>query len=275
MDINKIYKYYKRVNSLRKTASKFKISRTKLTSLLNKNGLVINKSNREKYDIDLNYFKVIDTEEKAYWLGFIFADGYVDEKSYTVAIELKRSDKKQLYKLKKSIKSEHNVKDRVDKNTSYFRFCNKNIVDDLTQYGLGKPKSLNLKFPNNIPDSMKVDFIRGYFDGDGSLYTLGKRNVGVGIIGTKELLDSFKDILSSINNYKNLKIRPSVKSKPEYNVYRLETTNVGDSMKLVNLLYNKCNIYLDRKYEKYLSIQERTSTTTIDQPKLVKNKVMV
>lgn len=271
MDLEKIYEYYKQVNSLRKTAKHFNINREKLTTLLKNNNYCINEPTKDYYTFDSNYFNKINTSKKAYWLGFIYADGCLN-KHNTLSIELKSSDKNHIVKFKKDIKSTHQLFKRKDKDTYYIRINNKEMAETLYDKGITPNKSFTLTFPTNIDDNFKIDFIRGYFDGDGSIYNVGKKSAGIGIIGTKEFLQGIQFYFNSFLKLKNLKLRPSRKSEPDYNVYRLETTNLSDTLQIADLLYNNCNIYLERKYKKYKSIKDGTSTTTIDQSTLQKYK---
>lgn len=263
MEIEKIYNHYKECNSLRKTAKQFCISRSYLTKLFNDNNYKINESTKNKHQLNKSFFDVIDSASKAYWLGFIFADGYVSNNN-SLRIELKIEDEKHLCKFIKSINSDYVVKYRKDKPTCYLSINNLQLCNDLRKYGLHQNKSLTTLFPNVLLNNKYIiDFIRGYFDGDGSLYNIGSKSAGTGIIGTKEFLEGIKLVIDNHIKLTNHKIRPSKKSKPEYNVYRLETTNLTDTLRFSYLLYNNCKIYLDRKYHKYISIKEGSSTTTM------------
>ena len=141
-----MYCYYKECNSLRKTASKYKINREVLTKEFRVNGLVINESTRNKHELNENFFEDIDTEEKAYWLGFIYADGYIGETN-SMRIELKLDDKEHLNKLIKAIEGTYTVKDRADKNTCYLNVNNKKLASDLRAVGLYANKSMTITFP--------------------------------------------------------------------------------------------------------------------------------
>lgn len=264
MNIENIYNYYKECNSLRKTADHFHIGRSNLTKLFNDNNYKINKSTKNTYNLNASFFEKIDSASKAYWLGFIYADGYISDIN-RLRIELKIEDKDHLSKFLKTLNSNYTVKNRKDKPTCYISISNLKLCNDLRKYGLHQNKSTDLKFPDQLLKSKYViDFIRGYFDGDGSLYLVGKKSAGTGIIGTKEFLEQIKLIIDKHVALRNHKLRPSKKkSDPDYNVYRLETTNLTDTLRLMYLLYNNCKIYLDRKYTKYLFIKEGSSTTTM------------
>lgn len=263
MDIQKIYNYYKECNSLRKTAKQFNISRARLTLLFNENKLIINQSTKNRHTLNDSFFDKIDSQSKAYWLGFIYADGYVSNNN-TLRIELKLEDISHLNKFIKSLNSTYQVKFRKDKPTCYVSINNIKLCSALRQYGLHQNKSLTTIFPEElINNKFIIDFIRGYFDGDGSLYYIGKTSAGTGIVGTKEFLETIKSSIDKLCKLNNHKIRPVTKNRPNHNVYRLETTNLSDTLRLIILLYNNSKIHLDRKYLKYISIKEGTSTTTM------------
>ncbi len=83
-----------------------------IRDILVKNGVEMrsNKQNSRKYSVNDDYFSIIDTEEKAYWLGFIFADGYISNKNgKRVGITLKSSDRDHIIKFAKAISATYPV----------------------------------------------------------------------------------------------------------------------------------------------------------------------
>ena len=136
--------------------------------------------------MNYNYFDTIDTEEKAYWLGFLFADGNLSVPSYTtkegkikngrykISLELKAEDIEHLKKFAKAIDYEKEIKtvkcSGYDDTTKRCRlmFNNKHMWNTLNNLGCTPRKSLTLQFPN-ISEKLEIPFIRGYFDGDGCL----------------------------------------------------------------------------------------------------------
>lgn len=121
-------------------------------------GIEITNNNRYKSKkVDQNFFEVIDTEEKAYWLGFIYADGCVSKTSNQdkFEIKLKRTDLDHIEKLKKSLQSEHKICFGVtDNEFGRCEYCSLNInnqklVDDLVSKGVFYHKSNILEPPNS------------------------------------------------------------------------------------------------------------------------------
>lgn len=133
-----------------------------------------------KINIDEAFFASIDTPEKAYWLGFIAADGYVKRHSgggLVLQIKLSRKDESHLNLFKTQILSEHRITRGFSTSNitgrtyqwSSLRIVRKSIVTDIWRHGVTANKSADLRLPG-LPEPLLVHFIRGYFDGDGCWY---------------------------------------------------------------------------------------------------------
>lgn len=214
---------------------------------------------KKSYTVNLNYFDVIDTEEKAYWLGFIYADGFVhiDKSGYEFGVELSSIDIDHLEKLKKAVSSDSPITTRTRNTgieTSSLRIFKKEWVDSLIKNGVTANKTLTMRVPH-LETTLQRHFVRGYFDGDGhvSLYkrsTYGY-NIRTGFVcGT---LDYAQDILKILNSHLNLRNKNSIYSENERN-HSYQTTNKSDALLVLDFLYKDSNVYLSRKYEKYIEI---------------------
>jgi DNA-binding CsgD family transcriptional regulator len=154
-------------------AKDLRISNRVVYKHLNNNGINLNKT----YYADKTFFKIIDTEEKAYWLGFCYADLYVYE-PYDIQLTLGAKDLNHLKKFKKSLSAEHPIisKYSTAKNGKRYlgykiRIGSKEIVECLLDKGCTQAKSNTIEFPPpNVPKELLKPFIVGYFDGDGSIY---------------------------------------------------------------------------------------------------------
>ena len=115
-----------------------------------------------------NIFETIDTEEKAYWLGFLYADGYVS-KYNQIEVSLALEDEEHLGKLKTFINTNTNI--IKDDHRARLLFCSQKLATDLARLGCVNGKSLILTFPTSeqLPDELVRHFLRGYVDGDGCL----------------------------------------------------------------------------------------------------------
>lgn len=204
-----------------------------------------------KYLFDLSYFSTIDTEEKAYWLGFLYADGYVGYRG-VITLALKESDKKHLEKFKASLKANDNPLKYNIKTKSYrVDICSIKTAEDLKNKGCFQNKSLRLKFPDNtqVPYELVNHFMRGYFDGDGCIY-YSNGYAHINILGTKEFLDRYEDILLKETGIKTRNKR--IHKEKWGNTEAFEYS--GKKVKgIYNFLYRNATIYLDRKYEKFIN----------------------
>lgn len=117
-----------------------------------------------KYKVNTTYFNQIDTHEKAYWLGFLFADGY--QNGYEVIINLGAKDSKMLEYFLEAVESTTCVKTR-DRNQASVRIGSIEICRDLNRHGCVQAKSLILPAPSNVAEEFLPSLVRGYFDGDG------------------------------------------------------------------------------------------------------------
>ncbi len=228
----------------------------------------------KKYNFNENFFEKIDTEEKAYFLGFLYADGNVSQQNHII-IQLHNKDEDIIYKFLKAINSNHSPKLILPRNHIRVGLCSKKVSNDLIKLGCFKAKSKILEFPKQeqVPEYLINHFIRGYFDGDGSIWE-GKRkkswvkdkyskkgfreriihNTKFNITGTEDIILKIESILLKNNVIKKFGIN---RSKKIENCIQLEHSGRIQILKFYNYLYNNCTIFLQRKkikFEKILNI---------------------
>jgi hypothetical protein len=206
-----------------------------------------------KYSFNQFFFETIDTEAKAYWLGFIMADGGIDTtgRSKQLFIKLKLDDIFHLEKFKKALDSNHPIKissSLVFGGKFYsakIRICSYKLVDDLAKYKIIQNKTDKIRFPD-IRSDLINHFIRGYFDGDGSISIVKSTNQKqINIIGKNyEFIKDFQHYLTKNCDINLLKIN---KTK---NLFKISYGGNINIEKIGNFLYNNASIYLERK--KYL-----------------------
>jgi hypothetical protein len=221
-----------------------------------------------KYRFNENYFEKIDSEDKAYFLGLLYADGCNSGTTNVVSIALQKKDKSILSKLNKFMKS--NVKAYVNKlnqknpnhQDSYVLvFSSDKMSKDLERLGCVSNKSLVLKFPteDQVPEYLLRHFVRGYFDGDG---WVGSRIRGISefiinteIISTEPFLNQLEFFLNknSIKVYTR-KINRLIKAGNNITA-RLRTTSTTQSLVFLDWLYKDTELYITRKYKKYIKLK--------------------
>lgn len=217
------------------------------------------KSKYGKYTLNQNYFNSIDNEFKAYWLGFLYADGCVrickngNKSVNSLEVGLSSVDRNHLEKLRKSLQSDNIITEKTIKGkyrASRITIVNKSICEDLNSLGCVPNKSLILKFPTEeqVPHHLIKHFVRGYFDGDGCIHiNLEKRNSVWSVLGTESFLISLRDVLCNELNISEV----SLYKKKDNEAYSLSWGDVHSVEKIFKYLYKDCNIYLDRKLKKF------------------------
>jgi hypothetical protein len=215
---------------------------------------------RYEYYCNYSFFENIDTEEKAYWLGFIYADGWTEYHKNTnsgyLGIELKRSDVNHLKKFNKSLSGNYPIKEHKRKDIeipNYFiRINSVKMYNDLIKLGVVPNKTYSLKFPI-IPNHLIKHFIRGFFDGDGCVRIRHRETKKNGIVSYPicDIVCYVEDFLLSI---REILFEKKIYSYIYYdnNIPRLYINSMESNIKFLKYIYQDANIYLDRKYKRYL-----------------------
>lgn len=272
--------------SIKNIANYFGISETPISNLLKLNNIHIKNDIEKslKYSCNSNFFSDIDTEEKAYWLGFIYADGYITQKrkqgSRKFGVSLAIKDIGHLEKLKFALESNHKIciyktSSGYSQGLEYCRLIitDVNITNDLLKNGAFENKTNIVNFPSlaQVPYYLIKHFIRGYVDGDGSITISKDKDFGLSICGTKELLTGIQNYFMEVCDgvrFRNLQQRHKNRN---VNNYSLEYGGNRQVEKLLDVLYHDATVYLDRKYDRYIRLKERNKNMDI----YLQNKTIV
>lgn len=205
---------------------------------------------------DNTAFDIIDSEEKAYWLGFLYADGYVQSDGNVVELSLKGSDREHLEKFRSFLNNRNEIKMGTakygKKEFSRCRLCltDKHFHDALISKGCIPNKSLILKFPNKdifTSNNLIKHFIRGYFDGDGSVHKNSSNYSSFQILGTYDFLMGIKEYFPDLFSgaiYKN-------KKNTDSNTYFLSISG-KKAAEFGDIMYSNAQIFMQRKYNKFI-----------------------
>ena len=233
--------------TLRNVCKKHNIDRRYASEILKQQGVSL----RKKISSNDTIFEKIDTEEKAYWLGFLYADGnvyYKEEKvTYRIELGLAEKDLNNIEKFKNFLNCTNEIKYRESTKSYRLMIPSKKICNDLIKLGCVPNKSLILTFPTEeqVPLELQKHFIRGYFDGDGSIsYRKSGGSPGISVMGTLEFLLKLNEV------FNNLAAIAKKDKRHLNNTYTLRF-RVQPGINFLYLIYNDSNIFLTRKYEKY------------------------
>lgn len=203
---------------------------------------------------DQSFFRSINNELAAYWLGFIAADGCVSSYRNTLQIKLSLVDADHLDSFRKDIRSQREVK-RYAK-YAQIRIDNRFLHLDLNNRGIVPRKSFVLewdKTTHDMEDEYIWHFVRGYFDGDGCWGTKGRnsryRNSVVFTITS--VSSNFVDGLVKFMNQQGVNVK--LYSSRDH-VFRAQTCNLENCRTLYHFMYDNASSYLDRKKNKAIEL---------------------
>lgn len=223
-------------------------------------GCIIRNRGNIPRSLDESFFEVIDTEQKAYFLGWMLSDGYVVEsrgKSSVIGIDLKRQDKYILEYFKSAIRldeaallldqtryppKEPNSITQKQHITYQSRliFSSKKVAADLSKYGVVPRKSHTVRFPLCISDELVRHVVRGLFDGDGCIS--GKI---VSFSGNKTMMEDVRDILCHSIGIAYNKVTDGG------TCFHFSFSSKRDVSNFYTYIYSGATIFLVRKKERF------------------------
>lgn len=268
-----IYDYITNKKTIKELEIKYKISRPRIKELIISNKLLYRNQSEAaiKIPIDDTYFTQIDTEQKAYFLGYMYADGNVYKTRFK--LELNKQDIDILYVFLQELKSTRKIYEY--KNNRSVLISNKKMVDDLISLGCGPRKTYNLRFPSQtqVPDHLLSHFIRGYFDGDGSICifpyksAIWRFTIMAPYLFCTQLQSILQPYFSSLFSIvKDKRINSEVDMYTLFTSSSTGPTGTKNIHQIYDYLYKDATIFLGRKKEVFARlIDERNNRKSIIQ----------
>ena len=217
---------------------------------------------REKkkwWNFNEDYFEKIDTEDKAYFLGFIVADGCVSVS--TNSVRLIQKETFILEKFKRYIEFDGEIYTRKDGNISYLTVTSSKTKKDLENLGIISNKTRVIKYPK-IQGNLQNHFMRGVFDGDGCI-TLRTDNRDGSQRGQFNICSGSHDFIQEyydkLVEYCNLSGKNKIR-KPTGTYYVVDWGGLSDIEKIYDFLYRDATVFLERKketFDKVVSITKK------------------
>ena len=211
-----------------------------------------------KFGINEHFFDSIDTEVKAYILGFLWADGSINKTTGLIKIDTQERDLDILETIKASLEYEGPITSYfVPKGQSYrprdatvyrLAIVNRALCDELTNKGYCAHREL-APLPLCVPTFLQKHFIRGYFDGNGSISISDDKSVNMNICGGTTIIQEIGSLLQE-----QIGLVPHYYSRrPDNpNNLTLNINKIDNQYNCLKFLYEHTHIYLNRKYQKYL-----------------------
>lgn len=255
-DVTEIVKRYRAGESSPVIAKDYGVTKVRVSQILSARGLT--RSMREAkppLPCKEDFFDVIDTEVKAYWLGFLAADGCIHTSINARQIRTRLSmvlggkDREHVVTFLRDIESAAKIGDRGKGCVGFAITCDR-MTSALIMHGITSRKSLRLKFPRTVPEALVHHFIRGYFDGDGCVSINGKvhTNRVVNFVGTKHMLSEIQRRLRGATFVGCLR-QKGKNYAPE--VWQLIYGGRNSCVAIADYLYRDATRWLPRKREKF------------------------
>ncbi len=267
-----IFLYREKKQSCVKISKKFNCCGASIRNILIRNKVKMRGKSyiNDSFPINEDFFSVLDSKEKSYILGLMYADGWVNEKYNAVQIALQEGDSDILLKISNLMFGGRPLYKRVwtspknGKKTmgNELKVINKKLFQDLDRLGCSPRKSFTLQFPSEklVPNHLISHFIRGYFDGDGSVmlkFKHGKlQSPSLNMISSISFIEKLQEYF-----LKTLNIKMGIELKKHYSTPMacLVTSKASNIRILYSYLYKDCGeMFLKRKYDKFKEVLEKT-----------------
>lgn len=233
-------------------ATKYQVTPSAIGGMFRRKGVPIRSDARyRKYSFDVDKFDIIDTEEKAYWIGFLLGDASINANNNALYLELSQIDRPHIEKFCRFLSANHPIKPKR-KDCCVVVISGKAFVSKLSQYGIVRAKSKTTKTPK-IDHLFLTDFYRGILDADGWIteHKMVARNpqheFGFSSGSEVLLMEIKKWLITKIGHF-DAKI--VLRQRTGSSVYQLVIGGNRNFKKLVDLFYPTPCCCLNRKYEK-------------------------
>lgn len=233
-----------------------------INSYLHENNLQRRNDKVRRYTIDESFFDSIDTQNKAYILGFLYSDGCNMLGKGTVSISLQQGDRDILERMRKELKStrplefvEQSKRLSTDEYAFQDLWCLKfysiHMCRALCALGVIPNKSLQITFPSNdiVPDNLMNHFIRGVFDGDGSINASA---TNITITGTRSFCDGLLNWLYCHNVVDYGRVTDASCHNGVTSV--LQILRKEQARRMCRWMYTDADLYLTRKFDRYINV---------------------
>lgn len=253
-DIIEICQRYENNETTENIGNVFGICGNSVSKILKENNIDVKQGKRYSPIKHHDYFEVINTPDKAYFLGWMISDGAIIEnktrpgRQKVISLEIHNKDRQILELFAQCLGADQTIIKTYEKrNHCHIRFSSDKMADDLSKYGV-VPRKSYISYLPKIEKDLMSHLIRGIFDGDGTI-TIDKTNNGhIAFYGSEQICNDIADYL-----HINLGLNRNKVSKTT--CYHVWYGGKKPVKILLDYLYNDCgDYYLHRKYVKFKQI---------------------
>jgi hypothetical protein len=238
--------------SLRRCAKSFNVDLSTAALWIPRQGVQMREAKvaRRLYHCNESAFSS-SSAEASYWLGFLLADGCIREQtkgSKNLCVALQENDRKHLIALRTFLRAEHPIRHNGKSNSVVLVVTSNQLCNDLIRKGCSPRKSLILLYPDS-GYFYRRHFVRGYFDGDGSIFVneAAYCQPTIKFVGTLDFLHGLQEVLITEVGLNKTSIYVHKHTPACYLAY----TGRGNIRKLYEYLYAEPGPYLERKKAKF------------------------
>ena len=236
--------------SAEQAAAQFGYSRSTGQNVLKRRGVPTRplSETHRRYTVDESFFDRIDTPDKAYWLGFLTADGVIGDSF--VRINLQLGDTDHLRKFTASLRSEQPISFRENGSSNgtitkqaMIIISSIKLAQSLHRLGVTPKKTFTVRPCEEVPEALLADYWRGVFDGDGSISHSGSlgMNWQLSLVGNNAMVEGFREFIARFA-HSNATVRHCA------SIFRIAYFGRAIPCEVARILYRNASIYLDRKY---------------------------
>lgn len=240
-------------------AKKFNLNRWTILEILKRNNFSPQRITRPyKNKFNIKFFETYSLES-CYWGGFIYADGNIHNKKKILQISLSNLDEDHLFKFKKCIKSNAPLYDDNKNAAKKFVVSGSWYAHDLLKnFNIKSNKTFTIEFPMQIPTKYYSSFIRGIFDGDGSIIINKAGTLVINLTGNVKTISKIRDIFLDYLKITDTNFAKIQINKKNSNICSFALSS-NKAYKILSWLYYDSNnqTRLTRKYKKFLQIKSK------------------
>lgn len=255
-ETNNIVNWYQQGMSIKQISLAVGRSTSYVYRVLQHYDVVVTDRVFKRYRLTWEPFHDIETQEQAYWLGFIMADGNVqisDRYSLEFGQSIKDKERVESFANFVNTQSALPIEEKFVRTNFASAGClyvrvmihDKQMVEDLISYGCVPRKSLVKKFPWRLSQSLWRHFIRGYFDGNGTVsYTQSSKQLSFGFTSSYEMCTAIENILLSEDV-----VHKRVQLSCEGKAFGFRHSGNKQAQSFFHYLYCQATTYMQRKYD--------------------------
>ena len=239
--------------SLPVIAKKYNTYNQTVKDLLVRHGVRIRSKSEaiRKHTLNEHAFDDLSNQDVAYWLGFLYADGGMflsKDGMYHIGLTLAGKDRDHIERFALFLETDQRILDRKDQFASQIVITSKYLCSRLVEIGVVPRKTFKIEFPEFLPSESVHHFIRGYFDGDGSIYTRVRKGYitpqsTFAIVGRYDFVNRCQEIICNSTGTK------TTTPYRNENVFIMRHAGKNKLRLIRDWLYRDANTYLPRKKE--------------------------